>query len=267
MPIPTTPKLTDVIDEFGATNQPDALRACASRVLGTAITSLRDDWDGLGKPSISGFTATTSSTDGGYLDLDFTVTRNGLDCVVIVQYQENNGSAPDPGSWLDDGTTETYSTDGAKVIDYQVPETNQSYHVRLQYYNEFNDQASSDYLTTAHDTATSSDVATLTTPDLSAATLEYATTEGYMSFTYNDDEDDFDVEVRVDGSSSTLGATYCDKNVGTGNNPKEISFEFNDIPSSTVEYRVKATSTTLNDSAFSSWESATSVPSVPGCPL
>lgn len=162
-----------ILDEFGATNQPDDGLDAWSRIFDVAPStnqSWADNFEGLGKPSISGFTATTSNTLDGYIDIDFTLTTNGLTARVYVQYQENNGSVPDPGSWLQSGLY-SYGTDGAKVIDFQVPKANQSYHVRLVFYNLFNDQASSDYLSVTYDTATSSDTGTLATPQSLSITV------------------------------------------------------------------------------------------------
>lgn len=109
----------------------------------------------------------------------------------------------------------------------------------------------------------------LITPTISGGTLEYNGVDGYISFNYSGNEDDFDVEVRIDGSTTETATVDCDKNVGSSTNPVEIRFSYTTFPTTGVEFRVRATSTTLTDSNWSSWVSATEVGlfALPTCPL
>lgn len=265
MPIPATPSALDIMNEFGATNQPTSIRNAGVRLGLTASTiSTRLDFTGLGKPVVSSFVLSTSATSASYLEADFTLTTNGLTSSIIVQYQEDDGSVPDPGSWITESTY-TYGTDGAKTIDFQVPAGGQSYHVQLLYYNDFNDQATSDYKTSVYDTATSSAPPQLATPQ--SFTIDDLTgIDLGLSWTDTNDAvytDDYQVEIIHNSGTAELysGADWSNT-VGWGaSGAKSGDIELNFLPSQgdVIEARIRALDNddVAPDSSYSAQDSFT----------
>ena len=273
--IPVSPQLTEIQSEFGLATKnalaKQSLRTFYLEVFGgvNSGVSRQSDFAGKAKASVTGNMGVSISTNTVTLTVD--VSAGGVDTTVIGQYQLANSQAtPDPNNWSTLQST-TVSTDGDVDVSATIPDG--TYFFQVTVYNGFNSHVDDRLeINTGDDTDRFDvDVAPpqLGQPTISGGTLEYSGVDGYMSFPYTDSEDAFVVEERIAGSSTETAVQDCDKNVGTANTTKEIRFGYTQFPSSSVEFRVKATASGMSDSQWSDWETATSVSSVflPSCPL
>lgn len=271
MALSTPFSLTDVRGEYGPNSRPasDDLSTYHLDIFGTngAGDDLQD-FDGYGAPLITSDTATADDEDS--FTVNFNISRGSLSCYVQLQWYEDDGQVPFSGQSYSSTTFQQVTTDSASISTPDNLSSSTTYQYRLVYYNAFND-ATADHEETTPDTVTTDAPASLSIPVISGPgnTREYNGADGYLEFTYSDSEDDFDVEIRIDGSTVNSETRDCDLNVGTSTTTKKIRFSWSTLPNSSIEFRVRATSTSLTDSGWSSWNFANSVSlfQLPSCPL
>ena len=171
--------------------------------------------------------------------------------------------------------TETTSSNGSvsgTVNSFDFAEGNDVYS-ELQVWNEYNEDAVSDYATTDSSNSTTFTKDQLNTPTLSSGTVEHDGNEFYLEFAYGDGDTagGYDVEMRVDGTPSTQNpmGINCTDYGGTQGNIQGIQGQQNPVTvSETVEFRVRAKASLCgSQSAFSAWQTSTQMASVPSCPI
>lgn len=283
MPLPTGPSrdaiwaaLADSNYRNGGVNT-NALKEMYAYIFGSGTGYSRDAFGGLGTPTVSGLSASDGNTSGGSIDVSFTLDNNGGDtCTFVAQYWVSTGDVtPSPYYQVTLGSS---STEGSHSYSISSNVTNGTqYEVRVTAYNDWNNDTSNipaprstvgsyDWTNTNSATPTAPK---LTTPTLSGETVQYNAADGYVSFSYPENEDSFDVRVKVDGTIQSATVDCFNANVGTSSNPKEIRFSFSSIPNSSLEVSVRATASGQTDSNWSNWETATAVNPInlPTCPL
>lgn len=274
--------LQDVENQFGPSENFVALKEMLIDIFGSAGSGGSGnnddlaDFDGYGQPRAENNISGEDECSGGLFRVKFKAEitdMGGLDCTYRFKYdtdplfqnpkftseQTVAGSPPNGSAFVEQWSPFEFS-DGDTV------------YWKVQVYNNFNDDSTSDYFVDNGSESKTVQAQTLATPSLVGETVEDGGfTDIYISFNYSDNEEDFNVQYRVNGGSAqNPSSRLCDKNLNSGTNPKQIKFQTNGFNSTdTVEVRIRATSTdgcVDSPSAWSAWEETTEAP-LPSCPL
>lgn len=200
------PDALDISDEFGLDTRGTSLTqydlADMYQIIFGNGAHDRKQFAGYGAPELSNFSASTSSDSGGKIDINFSLSVNNLTASVRIEYQENDGGQIPTGDWESLGTI-SYNDGGSKSETVQMPNASESYHIRLGYYNKFNNASYTDYLFSGISSANSSS-GSGGSPTVGVTALQYISGSNtyYHSWDYiNSGETSFMVEGLYDTSS------------------------------------------------------------------
>ena len=203
----------------------------------------RTAFSGYGQNSASVIDVSTSSTLGGYLDVNINISTNvvinsSIPCKMQLQYQEGDGSIPE-GDWITHPTTYTYNSGGNKSIEFEAPEEDTSYHIRMRYWNLFNEH-SSDHNYTNFETGQSSSPEKFVTPSILFA--EFGTNNNVeVDWNYDSSPSSFSAQYRSDSVSWTQMSLIQAIRWGSTDNPKRGIWDNPEIiPSANAEVRIRA---------------------------
>jgi hypothetical protein len=270
----------DIANEFGSNTLDSltsvrSLNAMYNHIFQVSSGFSRDAFAGYGKPDISGVSASQSGSLGGKIDVSFTIdqinnpsgfTWNRTN--VQVQVSAEPG-ALEPMGWQDAGTSQVFSSTGAKSITgMDVLNENTTYDVRILYWNYFNNVAGDELQEPSqqpYPTAISSGPLVFTTPSITQATV---TAEDAFNFTvtwnYGADPSTFSAQYRIDsGTWQNAGSLINSSNWDTATDPKSATWAFQTRltgSESSVEVRIRADAE--SPYGASSWSAAELIPAV-----
>lgn len=276
MALPTSrnPPRSEIKAEFGTATlnayvTQGSLKDMYTHIFQDSTKHNRSDFKGYGKPVISSLSSSQSSALGGKIDVSFTIdqinnpsgfTWNRTNVQVQVSEEWDDLQ---PTGWQDAGTSQVFSSTGAKSITgVDVPNENTTYAVRILYWNYFNNVAGDELqepFQQLYPTATSSGPLVFTTPFITKATV---TAEDALNFTvtwnYGADPSTFSAQYRIDGGTwQNAGSLINSSNWDTATNPKSATWGFQNLltgSESSVEVRIRADAESPYDA--SSWSAA-----------
>ena len=197
MAIPADPHRSQIKAEFGnatyqANIQNGSLKQMHNYILNSTTTFSRDDFEGYGQPSVGTPSEVSVAGDSSSITISFSVIEvNNLDCNVIVDFSlVSDFSTIDFSDFIG-----SYSTIGSKQHTSNGDQGNgftadETYYVRLRYYNKFNDVPA--------DHSTTNDIMITTPKALQTGTTLSATSVTDESFSASVDIDSPLIDSYVD---------------------------------------------------------------------